>query len=96
MGSATWAVPCGVLGAIVVIGTLFFFWWFPRTFKRGVKVDNERLEVLEGDDREARRRENRETIERFKRARALERGEVVELNEQQVPPPAYLAPPEYK
>ncbi|SMR50500.1 unnamed protein product [Zymoseptoria tritici ST99CH_1E4] len=97
MGSATWAVPCGVLGAIVVIGTLFFFWWFPRTFKRGVKVDNERLEVLEGDDREARRRENRETIERFKRARAVERGEVVELNEQQVPPPpVYLAPPEYK
>jgi len=77
MGASSWAIPVGILAAIVVVGFAFFWWWFPRTWRGGVKQDDSKLDDMSPEDREQRRRKNREIIERFTHARAAERGEVV-------------------
>ena len=87
MGSTSWAVPVGVLGAIVVVGFLFVWWWFPRAWNRGVTKDQEEVNMVSGEEREEQRRANRAIIERFARARAMERGEIVEDTSDAPPPP---------
>lgn len=85
MGVAPWAVPVGVLGAIVACGFIFIWWWFPRAWQHGVNSDAaEVAAVPQGVDREAQRQRNRAIIERFARARARERGEVVDDSEDDV------------
>lgn len=85
MGVAPWAVPVGVLGAIVACGFIFIWWWFPRAWQHGVNSDTaEVAAVPQGIDREAQRQRNRAIIERFARARARERGEVVDDSEDDV------------
>lgn len=78
MGVASWAVPVGVLAAIVVVAFVFVWWWFPRAWNKGNKKEAETVLELSDTERELRRQKNREVIERFTRARAIERGEIVE------------------
>lgn len=84
MGSAAaWAVPAGVLGAICVVALLFVWWWFPRTWKKGVQMDMDRIEA-DGQRQDAQggtgqrmrtREENRAIIARFEeRQRQLKMG----------------------
>lgn len=87
MGVASWAIPVGVLAGIVVVGFAFVWWWFPRAWMKGNRNEAERVHELEGPEREAQRQKNREIIERFARARAMERGEIVQEQE----PPKYSA-----
>ncbi|KAF2165663.1 hypothetical protein M409DRAFT_23953 [Zasmidium cellare ATCC 36951] len=77
MGAISWAVPVGVFAALAIVCFVFVWWWFPRAWNRGNKKDVEVLHEMSSEDREAQRRKNREIIERFTRARAIERGEIV-------------------
>lgn len=76
MGAASWAVPVGILAAIVVIAFAFVWWWFPRAWNRGNKKETDLVQELSTPEREALRVKNREIIERYTRARAIERGEI--------------------
>ncbi|OQO11035.1 hypothetical protein B0A48_05290 [Cryoendolithus antarcticus] len=94
MGASSWAVPVGVLAGIVVVGFVFTWFWFPHAWQRGVNSDTREVDAVRGEDREEQRRKNRETIERFTRAKAIERGEIVpeqyELgHDMGAPPPVY-------
>ena len=96
MGAASYAVPVGVLAAIVVVGLIVVWFWFPHAYRRGLQSDHDTINQAQGADRELQRQANRETIERFKRAKALERGEIVEDHREDgiglaAPPPAYTA-----
>jgi hypothetical protein len=80
MGTPTWAIPVGVLGGLIVIGLIWLIWAFPKAWQRGVNADNAEVDARAGpgpEAREAQRLRNRATIERYSRARARERGEVV-------------------
>jgi hypothetical protein len=80
MGTPTWAIPVGVLGALVVIGLIWLLWAFPRAWKKGQASDKAEIDAQAGPDpeaREAQRMRNRAIIERYSRARARERGEAV-------------------
>lgn len=100
MGVASWAVPVGVLSAIIVIAFAFFWWWFPRAWGHGVDHNNAQVVELSDDVRREQRVANRAIIDRFTKARAIERGEIepdtiehappVHRQEDLVdPPPAY-------
>ena len=102
MAKAAWTVPLGVLSAIVVIGFVYTWWWFPRAWQKGVNHDHTQIAAAQGADREAQRAANRAIIERYTRASARARGEVVEGDddvetergverdvEMGIPPPAY-------
>jgi len=39
MGTASWALPVGVLAGICVLMFAFFWWWFPRHWAKGVQAD---------------------------------------------------------
>jgi hypothetical protein len=80
MGTPTWAIPVGVLGGLVIIGFIWLVWAFPRAWQRGINSDNAEVDAQAGPGagaREAQRVRNRAVIERYSRARARERGEVV-------------------
>jgi hypothetical protein len=80
MGTPTWAIPVGVLGGLIIIGLIWLIWAFPKAWQRGVNADNAEVDARAGpgpEAREAQRLRNRATIERYSRARARERGEVV-------------------
>jgi len=80
MGTPSWAIPVGVLGGLVVIGLIWLIWAFPKAWQKGVNSDNAEVDARAGPGpaaREAQRARNRATIERYSRARARERGEVV-------------------
>lgn len=36
-------VPCAALGAIVGVGLVFIYWWFPRTWNKGNGADTEAI-----------------------------------------------------
>lgn len=100
MGAASWAIPVGVLGGIVVVSFVFVWMWFPRAWQKGVNADTRQVNELQGEDREEQRRKNREVIDRFTKARARERGELtdedLEMGNQDgttthAPPPTYTA-----
>lgn len=98
MGVAAYVIPMAVLAAVVVVSLIAVWWWFPKAYRKGVRADESVVNQAQGADREAQRQANRDIIERFKRARAIERGEVVDTHddiELAAPPPAYAAPPEY-
>ena len=78
MGAASWAIPVGVLGGIVVLSFIFVWFWFPRAWQKGVNADTAEIDGAQGLDRDEQRRKNREVIERFTKARARERGEAVD------------------
>ncbi|KAK0310672.1 hypothetical protein LTR01_003826 [Friedmanniomyces endolithicus] len=93
MGVSSWVIPVAVLGAIVALGFVFVWWWFPRAWKKGDQSDINEVNRLNGPEREEQRRKNREIIDRHVRALAIERGEIVDDGEGGVgvppPPPAY-------
>ncbi|TKA61165.1 hypothetical protein B0A55_12057 [Friedmanniomyces simplex] len=92
MGAQSWVVPVAVLAAIVGVGLIFIWWWFPRAWKKGEQSDRDEVNrAAQGPEREAQRLKNREIIERYTRALAIERGEVVDDGERVTapPPPAY-------
>ncbi|KAK5682324.1 hypothetical protein LTS10_005450 [Elasticomyces elasticus] len=93
MGRQAWVIPVAVLGAIVALGLIFVWWWFPRAWKKGDKDDMVERNELAGPEREAQRQNNRDIIERYTRALAIERGEIVDdgvdPGRQPPPPPAY-------
>jgi len=101
MGAASWAIPVGVLGGIVVISFIFVWMWFPRAWQKGVNADTRVVNELQGEEREEQRRKNREVIDRYTKARARERGELVdedlemgnpkEAATTHAPPPMYTA-----
>ena len=98
MGVAAYVVPMSVLAAVVVVSLIAVWIWFPKAYRKGVRADESVVNQATGADREAQRQANRDIIERFKRARAIERGEVVDTRddiELAAPPPAYAQPPEY-
>lgn len=85
MKTASWAIPVGILAGIVVCGFIFFCFWFPRAWQHGVNSDHAEVQSApHGLDREAQRQRNRAIIERFSKARARERGEVVDDSEDEV------------
>lgn len=103
-----WAIPVGVLGGLTVIGLIWLIWAFPKAWQKGVNSDNAEVDARAGpgpEAREAQRARNRAVIERYSRARARERGEVVPddddiemaLEEHNgglaMPPPAYSKQP---
>lgn len=75
MTAASWAIPTGVLGGLVLVCLLFIWWWFPRTWQRGINSDRREVQARGGGDREARRAANRAIIERYTRSVAREKGE---------------------
>jgi len=88
MGSASWAVPVGVLAAICAIALIFVIWWFPRTWQKGVNADMSKVaNVGAGYDdvekqamREEQRARNKAVIERaLANEQARQRGEAVEV-----------------
>lgn len=108
MGTPTWAIPVSVLGGLIIIGSIWLIWAFPKAWQRGVNADNAEVDARAGpglEAREAQRLRNRATIERYSRARARERGEVVPDNDDDLemalegrghnggPPPAYSKQP---
>jgi hypothetical protein len=108
MGTPSWAIPVGVLGGLVIIGLIWLIWAFPKAWQRGVNADNAEVDARAGpgpEAREAQRARNRATIERYSRARARERGEVVPDDDDlemalsghdggvAMPPPAYSKQP---
>jgi len=108
MGTPAWAIPVGVLGGLTVIGLIWLIWAFPKAWQRGVNSDNAEVDARAGpgpEAREAQRLRNRATIERYSRARARERGEVVPDDDDlemalnghdggvALPPPAYSKQP---
>lgn len=99
MGAASWAIPVGVLGGIVVASFIGVYLWFPRAWQKGVNADTRQVNELQGEEREEQRRKNREVIDRFTKARARERGELVyedvELGNQQEGVPKHVPPPTY-
>nr|POE68692.1 hypothetical protein CFP56_77043 [Quercus suber] len=44
MGTASWAIPVGVLAGLCGIMFIFIWWWFPRVYKRGVQADMDRVD----------------------------------------------------
>jgi len=90
MGAASWAVPVGILAAIVVVAFAFIWWWFPRAWQSGVNADFRDVEEagtsgLDHDERVAARLANRERargiVQRALEAeQARNRGEVVEIS----------------
>lgn len=52
MGTASWAIPVGVLAALCGAMFIFIWWWFPRYYKKGVKADMDRVDA-ERAEREA-------------------------------------------
>ncbi|KAM3420675.1 hypothetical protein BST61_g3930 [Cercospora zeina] len=78
MGTLAYAIPVGILAAIVVISLIFVWFWFPHAYKKGVQADEDDVNEVTGEERELQRQANRDIIERFRRARAMERGEIVE------------------
>lgn len=44
MGAASYAIPVGVLSAIVVASLVFVWWWFPKAYRKGVKADMDRVD----------------------------------------------------
>ncbi|KIW10127.1 hypothetical protein PV08_11087 [Exophiala spinifera] len=46
---ANWSstVPAGILGGLAGVMLLFIWWWFPRTWNKGVRQDNDRLDDVE-------------------------------------------------
>lgn len=90
MGASAWAVPVGVLAAIVIVSFGFIWWWFPRAWTKGVNDDMRNVEeggagTLDTEERRAARAANRERARAIVQ-RALEaeqarnRGEVVEIS----------------
>jgi len=51
MGTASWAIPVGVLAALCSACFIFIWWWFPRHYQKGVQADMDRV------DEERRQRE---------------------------------------
>ncbi|KAK5129793.1 hypothetical protein LTR08_002813 [Meristemomyces frigidus] len=45
MGAAAYAVPVGALGGIAVAMFIFICWWFPRHYKKGVKMDQAEVDA---------------------------------------------------
>jgi len=90
MGASAWAIPVGILAAIVVIGFAFVWWWFPRAWQKGVNDDFRAVEEagtsgLDMDERQAARQANRDRaraiVQRALDAeQARNRGEVVEFS----------------
>lgn len=87
--TAPWVIPISVLAAVVVIGLVFIWFWFPRAWTKGIRSDHAELDQLGAPEREAQRAVNRAVIERFKRNVAMERGEVSGQPEY-APPPPYI------
>ncbi|GAB7344335.1 hypothetical protein MBLNU457_2200t1 [Dothideomycetes sp. NU457] len=88
MGVASWAIPVGILAAIVVVAFAFVWWWFPRAWQSGVNAEARMVEEagagLDSDERAAVRLANRERnrtiVQRALDAeQARKRGEVVEF-----------------
>ena len=50
MGTASWALPVGILAGLCVLMFVFIWWWFPRAYKKGVRADMDRVD----DDRRTR------------------------------------------
>ena len=64
MGTSSWAIPVGTLSGLCVAMFLFIWWWFPRAYKRGVKMDMDRI------DEERRERQAWEAQQRELEAQA--------------------------
>lgn len=87
MGAASWAIPVGILCAIVVVALAFVWWWFPRAWQKGINDDARAIaEAGEGDSDEraairlANREKARAIVQRALDAeQARKRGEVVEI-----------------
>jgi len=93
MGTQSWVIPVAVLAAIVGVGLIFIWWWFPRAWKKGDKNLTDEVNQVTGAEREAQRQQNRDIINRYTRALAIERGELVDNGVELTapPPPAYGA-----
>lgn len=86
MGAASWAIPVGVLTGIVVLGFAFIWYWFPKTWQRGVNDEARIIEEANGGNNAETRAANwaraRETIRLAEeRAEKRKRGEVVDYGE---------------
>ena len=44
MGVASFALPVGVLAGICICMFVFFCWWFPRYWKKGLKADMDEVD----------------------------------------------------
>ncbi|KAK3716130.1 hypothetical protein LTR37_006575 [Vermiconidia calcicola] len=44
MAAATWALPVGILSTLCVLMFIFMWWWFPRTFRKGIRADMDRVD----------------------------------------------------
>ncbi|KAJ9635595.1 hypothetical protein H2204_005769 [Knufia peltigerae] len=46
---ANWSssVPAGILGGLAGLMIIFIWWWFPRTWRKGVKQENAQLDDVE-------------------------------------------------
>lgn len=44
MGTAAWAIPVGVLAGLCGAMFVFIWWWFPRTYRRGIQEDMDRVD----------------------------------------------------
>lgn len=98
MGNSAAAIPAGILGAICVLMFAFIWWWFPRHYRKGMRMDMQEIE----EDRRAReaylaRHPSMSTTiserQRDLEAGAANTGPVGE--KQNLPPPmprAYVAP----
>ena len=45
MGTASYALPVGVLAALAISGLVLICWFFPRYYKKGVKADQEEIDA---------------------------------------------------
>ena len=99
MPAKSWAIPVGVLSAIVIIGFVFVWWWFPRAWQSGVNAETRVVNEVQGEEREEQRRKNRAIINGYERRQAIARGEAVpdepveDYELTAPPPPPYVAAP---
>ncbi|KAI1614570.1 hypothetical protein EDD37DRAFT_112181 [Exophiala viscosa] len=50
VSTISYAMPAGVLGGLCAGMILFIWWWFPRTWKRGVARENAELDALDSQE----------------------------------------------
>ncbi|KAK4936523.1 hypothetical protein LTR10_022630 [Elasticomyces elasticus] len=51
VSTVSYAMPAGVLGGLCAAMILFIWWWFPRTWKRGVAQENAELDGVGSAER---------------------------------------------
>ncbi|KAJ9500494.1 hypothetical protein LTR99_001697 [Exophiala xenobiotica] len=67
MANLSSTVPAAILGSLAGVMLIFIWWWFPRTWKRGVAQDNAEIDDIQVQaEREMVVQNARRTIDNYR------------------------------